>query len=540
LLALLAAACQSALGFEDFEHREMGDLSLYVAARLSPSLCRNRGGTENRACQDALQSLRRMTGGAPKPGVALTYGDLVQCVDLFMTPEKLIAASKPIRNYTNKNQYKSAKYESPFPESPEGSRLPQQCEYSFWASAQASHVNHTHFQDELLVSLVSYHTLALSAARQKNLYGALLVNAIADHYLHDFFAPGHIISPRANQTDLVSNAMHDKANDTGADFFLRQDAAGGVRDVLNRMAGLDTPEDKKNLWCRLLKYHKQEIAAACDDPMKTIAGSLEDLTRVAEKPKTVRLKGDKQLWRPDRDNGLRQRLLMVAANVRSILDVFAAYQSDGSGKDANHFDESAWAYFIEWMLFPGDEATAGLPFGYYAMGKKAAAPSDVTEPGERDAKQDFHYWYPVLGLSIGRESFFSGSRAGRNVFALDAPVYGWITKGGTNFGVAIGATHFEEGTVHGDGGQVRFGWILPKTETTVTAWARRLRHAGDAEHGWRNGLGVRFDQGFTSFLSLYVGTGRDYGAAVNGALENGYVFSAGILFGGPTSRILPF
>lgn len=594
LIAMLLPmlSCQPALAFEDFEHREIGDLAFYAAVQLNKDPCRQVSGHDAETCKKALVALTRTrpckVAGNTKAEIRdvdacndaeqssesntidandtqgdnreLAYGDLVQCVDFFLTPEKMISASRPTRNNLQSDaDYQRARFESPFPVSDAHSRLKQQCREDFWAIAQASHANHTHFQDEMLVSIVIYHTLAVSIARnQRNLYGALLVNAIADHYLQDFFAPGHIASPRAIQTDLVSNAMHDYANDNGAVFHLRRNDPGKVREVLASMLKyLSSEENDQEFWCRLAKFRRPKEVAQGSQCLKEEKNLIASLSAMKFPLETVALKGDRRLWRSkEEDTGLAQRLLMVAANTRSILDVLEAFQSPGTGTQVNHLTQVAWAFDIRPAFKAGDEAVAGLPFGYYEMGKKAKPPSNMAEVDDSvpasssssfDSKsesttqveaKDFHYWYPILGLSTGRESFFSGDIRSRNAIALDTPVLGGITPGGRNIGATVGLTHTFDGDVHANGAQIRVGMIIPQTETTATAWIRRLYHGGNSEHGWRNGMGVRIDQGFTSFISLYAGFGFDYGATTRGNLGSGWNFSAGLMIGSPTSRIV--
>ena len=55
----------------------------------------------------------------------------------------------------------------------------------------------------------------MNDARDGHILNALVNSALSDHFLNDFFAPGHITTPRENSHDTVALAMHDWANRAG-------------------------------------------------------------------------------------------------------------------------------------------------------------------------------------------------------------------------------------------------------------------------------------------------------------------------------------
>ena len=90
----------------------------------------------------------------------------------------------------------------------------------------ATHNNVEHFQGLLLSSFKAWHDSALAAAdRDGGLFDALARSAIADHYLQDFFAPGHMITPRDGLPDVIALSWHDHYNKLGIPVVVRNVAA---------------------------------------------------------------------------------------------------------------------------------------------------------------------------------------------------------------------------------------------------------------------------------------------------------------------------
>lgn len=81
----------------------------------------------------------------------------------------------------------------------------------------ATHNNTKHFQQDAVDAYATAHKRALEA---KNLCDALWYEAIALHYLQDFFSPGHVVTPRVGSTDVVSGSLHDRYNKRGADIIV--------------------------------------------------------------------------------------------------------------------------------------------------------------------------------------------------------------------------------------------------------------------------------------------------------------------------------
>ncbi len=82
----------------------------------------------------------------------------------------------------------------------------------------SSHNNADHFQGDVLLLFDHWHTNALNEAVKSDgarLFRALANEAVADHFLEDSFAPGHLLTPRRGMSDAMSLSWHDAFNARG-------------------------------------------------------------------------------------------------------------------------------------------------------------------------------------------------------------------------------------------------------------------------------------------------------------------------------------
>src|SRR5258706_12729455 len=164
--AITGSIVPPAFAFECYQDKKMGDLDFNVVQRYADKADVLKQFGEAKREMDAYLRDKR-----------LTSGEVVQCVDYFLFPEKiLVRISKP-----------SSEFLEP---------LRADCSKEGIAFFQATHANHAHFQQDLLTSLDLWHRMAISLGRDGNYGAGLWMNAISDHYLHDMFAPGHIATPR--------------------------------------------------------------------------------------------------------------------------------------------------------------------------------------------------------------------------------------------------------------------------------------------------------------------------------------------------------
>lgn len=497
LLVFLFAFMHDALAFESAEHKAVGDLALML---MREAYCPGTDATQAGMCK-VLQNIDGKREKGP------SYGDIVACVDFFLTPEKLMSGFGESKNHLIQTW-------------PTG-----KCTGTDARKFQAAHSNHTHFQHELLVSLHTYHELAVSMARDtNNLEGALLMNAIADHYLQDFFSPGHITTRRDRLSDLFANAMHDAANEDGATFHVAG-ASGlpGVRakvaDIL-KVAFANPPQGDSAHIEKLQTFLKGSDPAAFD------CKSAEDVFAKGE----IILKGDDLLgW----NNGCRQRLLMLAANMLSIEDVLQAgkQQSFYREYDFDYKDAKDWTILQPFTYLPSIDAQ--LPFGFYALGNN---PKVINNDHDKYLPLARRY---VIGFSLAEEQFSNGTGVARTAGLLEFVPFGAVSPGYFgNYGLALGAYGYGgSADVMGLGVSARLGFIIPESESTLSIGVRRVHHTGSVMDEWGTGWSVRYDQGYSSFFSLFISAGRDFAAETNSLLSFGTYLSAGFMVAAPTSRI---
>lgn len=85
----------------------------------------------------------------------------------------------------------------------------------------ASKYNEDHFQGKTLTKFREYHDLAQLYAIRGNLAWALVLSAFAAHYLEDFFAPGHVLTPRTEVNNISARALHDILDEGGAEISIK-------------------------------------------------------------------------------------------------------------------------------------------------------------------------------------------------------------------------------------------------------------------------------------------------------------------------------
>jgi hypothetical protein len=85
----------------------------------------------------------------------------------------------------------------------------------------SSKYNIEHFEEKSLAKFYQFHNLAKIQALKKNLGNAMVLDAIASHYLEDFFASGHIKTPRSNVNNIRAIAYHGYYNLEGINVNIR-------------------------------------------------------------------------------------------------------------------------------------------------------------------------------------------------------------------------------------------------------------------------------------------------------------------------------
>lgn len=500
----------------------------------------------------------KATGNGSSPGLKTAmllekqYGAINKCVDFFLYPEKILA-------FAIKHGDDNA---SPTIVPDEYHRIPEQliksCNNPNFSYLQATHNNHAHFQQDLIVSLRLYHATAIGLAQsEENLYGALIVNAIADHYLQDLFAPGHLVTARDSLTDLPATAQHDLANRMGAIF--RPDARD-LGEVLDFLCGISP---------RKLETRDGTEACVVDENNRPAFQFFKPIQEMSKRIADIRMqkpilfRGDGEL---NQESQQTQRLFLLAVQIRSILDVIEA--ADKTIPNHRNLMKK-----ISFKNIPSrGQPIVKTAFGDYEfhlynepISKILAATSAPTIVNESSDSSNGNSTYtftacslggcsnklyeprsrsPVIGLSYQRESQSSGEHQSRNV------VTGEISAFGTNFDLRqlskawvssievaplIGYSYYTQGRFSGSGPTFRAPFLIPETEFSFGPYVRWLRYSADGASSARKwSYGLRMDSGFSTFATFYLGYGVD---SEPGSLNRTRVWTAGVRLGTPLSRL---
>ena len=227
LLAAFVAAvplhCGQAIAFDSSEHCSTSNLALRIAFDFvsqnlgkSPDLDtieqQMLGMSKSSAVEETPDAYCFPKKWAKTGAYDFSYGKIVALVDYTINPADLFVSEGSVREP---------------PESPDDlNRTYFRSKTSIGSILDvASHNNADHFQGSVLYLFDHWHTNAMrEAARADNartLFRALANEAIADHFLEDSFAPGHLLTPRSAMSDAVALSWHDAFNDRGRMMAVR-------------------------------------------------------------------------------------------------------------------------------------------------------------------------------------------------------------------------------------------------------------------------------------------------------------------------------
>jgi hypothetical protein len=595
---LMAASCL-AHAFDSWEHKQLGDLAYHIAIdvyckhnqNLEP--CKSRYSAEKNGLNQLYDPLLTDLphGAYHKQAHRTSYGDVVMCVDYFLTPDKLIAGRE--RSLISSNNQKMGPDGLPLPdEAPvlfptlrsqldldEGSRCKD--ELDNLEGARAGHVNHTHFQAELLVAQRHNHIIALSMrTMEDNLFSALVMNAVSDHFLQDSFAPGHISTWRSRLTDLAANAYHDRVNRKGWDAAINADklktmaTANGKDNSTDNLIGLIYKELSEDILLRRAFFEPDEPDACtrnCRPREATLIDryqqELSELFKklpTSEESLVVTLRGDSDLWRREQD---RQRLVMLLFDVRSILDVLESQPSAEPGNNrrtvvlVDSFKESGWKWHfmkeqetttadaapktpkprIRWLEWEPSVIQANVGPLYYGGPKEAGMPF---APYAQEASLKYTSMDQVFGISVGADNMAFGDAQTRYVANLETVVWGSASAkrrndfNSGNYAVTVGIQPYISRNDKGVALSGRAMMVMPAVEASVSVPVRLLHLKTNNGHSeWLPTIGLRVDAGFTSFLTFYLQGIYDGAAQRDGTIRRGLSLGAGIQLAAPTCRL---
>lgn len=590
-IALLAGAKRAA-AFESWEHKQLSDVAYHVAMEVH---C-NTSGKDKKACKakdslipseflsvfyDPLSTASKQDND--EDYLSMSYGSIVACVDYFMTTEKLLAGREnkiitSLSRYRREELTELGRYEKPKLYPDRRSQLDlddiKRCDDAILnlEGMRAGHVNHSHFQAELLMSQRNQHILAISLnLHDRNLFSSLAINAISDHYLQDTFAPGHIVTWRNRLTDTVANAQHDVVNRAGVsatfDPKLLFPASPSRAPAAQVFAILEaSPKVALHFFVpqgdKRLKYipdcHGTCRSTTSPEDLAKLSDLVKDLD--AGIKQKIALKGDRELWSIESD---RQRFVILLSQVRSILDVLESGESQAFN---DSFRNAVWTWteeekeanpqlaaeserdndgnFIKGWAPSRLEATLGGLEYELLMDQKSNLKIRRTSVDATEKQYvDYSSRDAVIGISIGSESITFGDRQSRLYAGLDLALY-TTSHQGRSLNNALWLTaapflgRYDRGIALGG----RYSFLSPATELALS-FPIALQHiqprSGNGPNYNRWSYGVRVDAGFTSFLTFYLEIKRISALKMNGEIKGGPTFGAGIQFAAPKCRILP-
>jgi hypothetical protein len=159
---------------------------------------------------------------------------------------------------------------------------------------------------------------------------ALVLNAFATHYLEDFFAPGHIFTPRSDVNNIISRAFHQIYNLGGGEIIVTEETIQNLRVYLINAMLFKGDSDSKGK-AILKEVRTKEIienmtgkgfTAIEEKNIKKLKKYMTEygVNSIEEKMKIF---GDKKLKK-----SLGQRELIIYMVAESITAILKAYQSE--------------------------------------------------------------------------------------------------------------------------------------------------------------------------------------------------------------------
>jgi hypothetical protein len=392
----------------------------------------------------------------PKPDFfaeSVSFGDLVALVDYVADPNDFVTPSKS--HSLNKDRIRKLNTAT--------------------RALHSAHNDNNHYQERALSSFWLWHRIAMQEARAHggDLQLALAYSAFSLHFLEDFFAPGHIRTPRPDLHDAAAMNIHDRFNWQGQLF---------------KVEAKTLPELEPFLPTEYGEFQKQEN-------------------------KSLFLLGDGGLGSPRVRNRL-QATFLAALVGRAIADVFESYL-DANGPEVqrcsgiqvrNHFEDD-WQW--EPYEVPSPEADnpetlsplACIHYGCYEQVTDQHHPLGVTV---------------VFAIDAGAQALLSADTVSRAQGDLSVgPVFLLSPSGGWRSGLferaiqAFGGIEWNHVFARGyraDGIRARFYFPITALDLQLTASTTYRWYGGNfsGDQRWAWDGGVQFGYGLV-FVGLCAG-----------------------------------
>ena len=539
LCLFLSAVPATALAFNSGEHQYVSDEGFFIAfemqsqgkdlkcadAASADPLCQIKTDVARQTApdEDTETIIDQLREGVCSSKV--TYGTFTCDVDYVLDPNVLLAGHGPQHTYIEDTDGVNPQYAR-------DTWLDKKLSYY-----RASHTNDAHFQGQLMFNLYDWHQRALNLARTCNKDGtcftAAIMNALGDHYLQDFFAPGHIKTTRYNTADEVALSIHDDRNLRGEEFSVSQEKWKALAHTLDFIRvhgyGIDpTVMDKlsadvaanqplKMYGDGYLEDHQEEMLFIMLVEIQSVRELLQcispsdDLKSTADdKPlKCGETEFDWYSWQP----------ALIGGDLNLV-------PTESGPKDAGR------CYSYDYASYE-----ASIPFGHYqfncemsladfsyapAIGVSGAAEvlsSSGMDQFRKAAILEIQEPNPTASLGAVDPETLQPSWDSRIVLALS---YKWVSA---------------PGLYHAYGTYGRVIYTFPMIDFALSLYGGTMIYSDNTGRSKTNRpYGLRGDMGF-SMLTAYFGVGRDYGYLPNGTYARGTLWQFGINIWGPVTRI---
>jgi hypothetical protein len=270
LLVVMVVIAVPARAFDGYEHRSVSNAAVIVAAKYAE------GTADPKFLAQALALATKEKE---------TFGDLTVAADWFQDVTQLTTgeAFKAVRR--------------------------RQRIYMAWRKGISLHRNMLHFQRQALCTYLMLHRNAVALAASPDTWEAsLYTEAVALHFLQDFFSAGHFVTPRKHSNDAVAGSLHDHFGHTGLKVSL----------------AMSNDQTLAEPWRSLAAAAKSELGVLPD----AVRYNDADLTSLDGRTK-LSIGGDTYL-----NDIPGQRLLVLLVSAQSVAEVLNA--SHNSSAPAEH------------------------------------------------------------------------------------------------------------------------------------------------------------------------------------------------------------
>ena len=425
----------------------------------------------------------------------------------------------------------------------------------FISLASATHQDYNHFQGRALDAFCCNHKLAVTAASETNLWGALMLSAYSLHFLQDMFAAGHVLTPRdANSHDLDVALMHDDYNKRGLVYVIE-----APQDLTNLAGTARAFVDASSQQWRSADGRQSHILSLTNGAMDVFCARL-----AAPRPSPSFCLGDGQMTATNQQPALMLMYLFQSHRGRAgVVRAGLGHQlvselrlgsphlrplaEQGGHRYAPAFGSLACSSgFSQMAKDKSARESESVPATtLYESATNYTAVASLTGPIYRNPGIAFSLGFEsvldsqgshVRGLLEGEALVTGGrldiSRDTEQLRKREFPQNLWPRS----WGLTLGYSQVVGLDDTGQGGFVRAIWPIAPINLQISAQAGARYFWGEGEHQVRDFEMLRFDWGM-HLLTIFVGVGRDSYSRAEKGFVSGLAFEAGLSIALPYSKL---